>query len=156
MRFWGYEVIEIQKFYGYKVVLDAKFGTVKPYNRKNIITAHLLLLCGSRLVSLVQARDNLIGYIISLVGIQYVVTGLAQYQGIFLILIIYGEIVLYAVAKCLVKLIRLGLELITQPLLQLPQVGILLLQSCLNGLGLLLCIFIVLDILLELSHGALQ
>lgn len=34
MRFWGYEVIEIQKFYGYKVVLDAKFGTVKPYNRK--------------------------------------------------------------------------------------------------------------------------
>ena len=63
---------------------------------------------------------------------------------------------LYTITQCLIKLIRLSLELITQTLLQFPQVCILFLQTSLNCLSLLLSIFIILNILLEFSYCILQ
>ena len=58
---------------------------------------------------------------------------------------------LYAVAQSLVELLSLGLELISEPLLKLPQVSVLLLQAGLYGLSLLLGVLVVLYVLLVVA-----
>ena len=55
------------------------------------------LLCRSLLVCLVESGDNLVGYIVSLIGIEDVVASLAEDEGVLLVLVVKGEIVLYRV-----------------------------------------------------------
>ena len=86
------------------------------------------LLSGSLLVSLVKSGDNLIGYIVSLIGIEDVVASLAEDEGVLLVLVVKGEIVLYRVAESVVVLLGLGLELTAQALVESLKVVALLLK----------------------------
>ena len=121
----------------------------------------LLFLCCSLLsrcllVCLVESGDNLIGYVVSLVGIEDVVASLAEDEGVLLVLVVKGEIVLYRVAESVVVLLCLGLELTAQTLVESLKVIALLLKRHLDRLCLLACVGILLHLLLEVGCGSLK
>mgnify|MGYP004612597083 CR=1 FL=1 len=65
----------------------------------------------SLFVSLVQACHHLVGDVVSLVGVEDIVAGLAEDESVLLVLVIYGEEVLDAVAQCVVVSFSLCLAL---------------------------------------------
>ncbi len=123
---------------------------------ENASTCQLAGLFLHSLVGLVHPLYNLIGNVVSRVGIEDVVAAFGENDGIFLVLVVIPQVVVYAVRQSLVVLGHLVLVFRTQPLLQCVSVLCLFLYACLDLLCLCLCVFVGLYVLLEVSGGGLN
>ena len=119
-----------------------------------------LLACilegGRRLVSLVQSSNHFVGDVVSLVGIENVVASFAEYEAVLLVFVIACKKVLDAVAKSIIVLLCLVLELTAQTLVERLQVCALALELSLYALSLLTCVSVLLHLLLEVCCCCLE